>query len=411
VRKLFFSLTPFLFSIELADLNILHASHSFPLSPNGTSSSSSSQFTVTAAKAGSILLQGDGTAQFNNSVGTNNSFQVGSNTNLGVNASASSSLPYGVSSIATLDIGASSVLKQVIGTSATNVAKSTTATAAHEVARGAMASTEIGVEWDRNTNGRWSSEGAWKVDYDREYNSAYSNAYSNIKSNETSTGQSGTISGVFKTKETGSATTGGSMADWSLAASAVAEAKYGSSYEYSHNFASESEYRAAFDAEYNRAYAEAAARAQRTSESEVTVNGIGSDASVIPAETSKFDVQIAVADESTAVNPVGNANGSAGLNLTTSSFANQSNASTASGFIQAFGGTKINPIPSIIPHCGAGGAGVCWDRTTETDFDEIEIFSSPPTTDSEGDEYLGSIFGFDDSNMPISGESIQNPYY
>ena len=186
-------------------------------------SSSSPQFSVTAATAGSILFQGDGTAQFNNSVGTNNSFQVGSSTNLGVNASTSSTAEYGVTAGATLDMGASSVLKQVIGTSGSNAAKTSTATAAHEVARNHMASTEIGVEWDRNVNGRYSSEGAWKVDYDREYNSTYTNAYSNIKSQETSTAQSGTISGVFKTKETGSATTGGSMADWSASASASAD--------------------------------------------------------------------------------------------------------------------------------------------------------------------------------------------
>ena len=175
MRKLFFSLTLFLFSIELADLNIAHAEHAFPLLPNRTSSSSSPQFSVTAGTAGAILFQGDGTAQFNNSVGTNNSFQVGSSTNLGVNASASSTAEYGVNAGASLDMGAASTMKQVIGTSGQNAAKTSTATAAHEVARSAMSSTEIGVEWDRDTNGRWSSEGAWKVDYDREYNPAYQN--------------------------------------------------------------------------------------------------------------------------------------------------------------------------------------------------------------------------------------------
>ena len=100
------------------------------------------------------------------------------------------------------------------------------------------------------------------------------------------------------------------------------------------------------------------------------------------------------------------------MNLSTSSFANQSNASTASGFIQSFGGTTVKPkpTPSIIPYCGAVSAGVCWDRSTDTDYDEIEILSSPPTSESVGYEYLGSIF-YDDSNMPAIGESIQNPYY
>ena len=101
-------------------------------------SGSSPQFTVTAASAGAINFQGEGTAQFNNSLGTNNSFQVGSSTNLGVNASASSTSEYGVTAGATLDMGAESVLKQVIGTSGNSQTKTSTATAAHEVARNHM---------------------------------------------------------------------------------------------------------------------------------------------------------------------------------------------------------------------------------------------------------------------------------
>jgi hypothetical protein len=212
------------------------------------SSSGSPQFSVTAAKAGAILFQGDGTAQFNNSVGTNNSFQVGSSTNLGVNASTSSTAEYGVTAGATLDMGASSTMKQVIGTSGSNAAQTSTATAAHDIARSSVASTSVGVEWDRDTNGRWSSQGEWQRDYDREYSSAYQNAYSQIKSSETTTGSSGTISGVFKTKETGSATTGGSMADWSASASAAADTKYGVDYENrnsTYSFSSEGAWQAA----------------------------------------------------------------------------------------------------------------------------------------------------------------------
>ena len=303
-------------------------------------SSSSPQFSVTAATAGSILFQGDGTAQFNNSVGTNNSFQVGSSTNLGVNASTSSTAEYAVTAGATLDMGASSVLKQVIGTSGSNAAKTSTATAAHEVARNHMASTSIGVDWSAENNRGYSTQGEWQVAYDREYNNTYSNAHSNIKSTETSTGSSGTISGVFATKETGAATTGGSMADWSASASLSADTKYGVDYENrssTYSFSTEGAWQAAYDAEYNRAYAGAAAGAQRTSESEVTVNGIGSDASITAAESSTFDVQIS---QNSGMNfgSTATANGSSGASLATSSFANQSNSSTASGFMQAFGG-------------------------------------------------------------------------
>ena len=64
----------------------------------------SPQFKVTAASPGTIDFTGSGTAQFNNSIGTNNSFQVGSSTNLGVNASASSTPEYGVDGQARLDL-------------------------------------------------------------------------------------------------------------------------------------------------------------------------------------------------------------------------------------------------------------------------------------------------------------------
>ena len=68
----------------------------------------------------------------------------------------------------------------------------------------------------------------------------------------------------------------------------------------------------------------------------MTVNGIGSDAAITAADTSKFDVQIA---QNSGMNfgSTATANGSAGASLATSSFANQSNSSTASGFMQAFG--------------------------------------------------------------------------
>lgn len=309
-----------------------------PAKANDTSGSP--QFQVTAASPGAITFQGSGTAQFNNSLGTNNSFQVGSSTNLGVNASTSSTAEYGVSSKAQLDLAGNTTLKQVIGTSGTNQNKTNTAIRAHDVARTAMSSWEGGASWDVDNNRGYSSEGEWQAAYDREYSNAYQNAYSSMNSSDSSTGQSGTISGEFKTKETGAARTSGSMADWQASAKASAEASYGVDYEsYSGNVTYESEaaWQADYDAEYNRAYGSAAAGAARTSESNVTVNGIGSDASVQAADTSTFDVAIA---QNTGDNygSTATANGSAGASLATSSFANQSQSSTASGFMQAFGG-------------------------------------------------------------------------
>jgi len=301
---------------------------------------SSPQFEVAAASPGAIVFQGSGTAQFNNSLGTNNSFQVGSSTNLGVNASTSSTAEYGVSSKAQLDLAGNTTLKQVIGTSGTAQNKTNTAVRAHDVARTAMSSWAGGASWDVDNNNGYGSEGEWQVAYDREYSNAYQNAYSSMNSTDSSQESSGTISGEFKTKETGAARTSGSMADWGASASASAEASYGASYEsYSGNatYASEAEWQADYDAEYNRAYGAAAAGAARTSESNVTVNGIGSDASVQAADTSTFDVAIAQ-NQGDSFGSTATANGSAGASLATSSFVNQSQSSTASGFMQAFGG-------------------------------------------------------------------------
>ena len=52
----------------------------------GSSPAKADQFTISASSPGTLSFSGSGTAQFNNSLGTNNSFQVGSATSLGVNA-------------------------------------------------------------------------------------------------------------------------------------------------------------------------------------------------------------------------------------------------------------------------------------------------------------------------------------
>ena len=70
----------------------------------------------------------------------------------------------------------------------------------------------------------------------------------------------------------------------------------------------------------------------------MNVTGIGSDAEVISLETSNFLVDISTTSDP-ASGSTSTANGSAGASLATSSFANQSSSSTASGFLQAFGGS------------------------------------------------------------------------
>ena len=100
--------------------------------------------------------------------------------------------------------------------------------------------------------------------------------------------------------------------------------------------------------------------AARTSSSDVEVTGIGSDASVTAAGTSTFDVLISTVDdvlpESTAT-----ANGAAGANLSTSSFANQSQASTASAFMQAFGGNQVGFVETDTTMGTSTGTGTVGD--------------------------------------------------
>ena len=128
----------------------------------------------------------------------------------------------------------------------------------------------------------------------------------------------GEISGQFNTVERGSASTGGSMADWSSSASYSADTKYGNSYENrtgTREWSSEREWQADYDREYNRAYGAAAAGATRESDSNVTVNGIGSDAAVTASESSVFSVEI-TSNNGTGPDPA-TANGSAGSSLAT----------------------------------------------------------------------------------------------
>jgi len=294
-------------------------------------------FTVTAATPGAITFSGKGTAQFNNSTGTNNSFQVGSSTNLGVNASSSSTAEYGVTGQASLDLAGTTVLKQVIGTSGRT--SETTKSRAHDVARTAMSSWSGGASWESG-NSNYDSSAEWKAAYDAEYSRNYNNEYSTTAGAETQ--DNGTISGVFKTTETGSAKASSSLTDYTTAASASADREWGVSYENQSNkggvtYDNSMDWQAAYDREYNRAYSAASSGASRNTESEVTVNGIGSDANVQAADTSTFAVDI-VQNTGQTFGSTATANGSAGASLATSSFANQSQSSTASGFMQAFGG-------------------------------------------------------------------------
>jgi len=419
----------------------------------------SPQFTLTQGSAGNLIFQGVGTAQYNNSIGTNNSFQVGSSTNLGVNASTSSTPEYAVESHAKLDLAGNSTLKQIIGTSGSSSSQTaeqvaamtyahdqasssadqhaqqsayesahssatTSATSVANTARstwesdhsstwtqyfeanGGVVDTDSGDEDSASfsadatyqSKAEWESayESTWQTAYDVEYDAAYESAYtsdysaayenkyqseyssvytdaiSNIQTNSTAESTAGVIKGTFTTQEYGASESGGSMADWQQSAQYAASesveltylADWAAYVDYNTvtttdendvettglsaqaAYQTEAEYDAArsdaYSTAYNQAYSNAMTSSSRTSSSDVEVTGIGSDASVTSAATSTFDVKISttLADSSDAESTA-TANGAAGANLSTSSFANQSQASTASAFMQAFGGDGL----------------------------------------------------------------------
>ena len=309
------------------------------------SSAKADQFTISASSPGSVNFSGSGTAQFNNSLGTNNSFQVGSATSLGVNASSSSTPEYGVSSTADLKLSGSTQLQQQIGTSGTESGR--THTRAHESANSRLSEQGWGSSWSADVqvgNKTYDVEAAWNHDRQQAYESEYSSAHSTYSGNATA--NAGTISGSFKTVENSRAGAGGNSSDWESTATAAVNAEYGSDYtsrgtEYTSMTALD--YSAAREQSYNREYASASASNNRFSDSQVTVEGIGSDATIVAKDDSAFTTIITRNTGTVDGASTATAQGSAGASLSSVSLANQSQSQTASAFIQSFGGVSVPP--------------------------------------------------------------------
>jgi len=81
--------------------------------------------------------------------------------------------------------------------------------------------------------------------------------------------------------------------------------------------------------------------AESKSEAVVQVKGVGSIATLNASGDSAFNVDVATRLRNSIPESNGTANGSAGGNLATSSFANQSNTQSASAFMQAFGANTV----------------------------------------------------------------------
>jgi len=372
-------------------------------------------FVINAVTPGVVSFSGEGTAQFNNSSSTSNAFSVGSSTNFGVNAAASSTNDYMVDSNALLQLSGTSQLQQTIGTSssaANTMAAAEAASMAADSIANRTTTAEFGQSWDDYVainggtftgtaapatiatatggyEGEFTSKQAYEAAKKDFFNEQMTEAFSNVttasteSSSQGASGQ-GIIRGEFITTNQNSSeigATAGSSSSNTASATATANETFGSSYEeYSNKFAqyagadglltNATEIAAAkaagieynegtgtklgntdwtsarqetIDSLYSALQLAAASQGSVNTDSSatVTVTGVGSIATLNSSDQSAFNVDVATRLRNSIPETNGTANGSAGGNLATSSFANQSNTLSASAFIQAFGPNTV----------------------------------------------------------------------
>ena len=385
-------------------------------------------FMINAVTPGVVSFSGEGTAQFNNSSSTSNAFSVGSSTNFGVNASASSTKDYLVDSSALLALSGTSQLQQTIGTSssaANTMAAAEAASKAADSIANRTTTSEFGQNWNdykaqngvdtssttQNTSAlEYKTQAAYDAARKDFFNEQMTEAFSNVTTASTTSSSQGAsgqgiIKGEFVTTNSNRTDIGasaGSSAANSASATSVANSEFGSSYiEYTNKFLSyagsdkvintESEKAAAQAAgvQFNEtattiggvSYAAGTALAESTtsttagdssktwtgarqekvdsvmsslqlasasqgsvtqdSQATVTVTGVGSIATLNSKDTTDFSVDVMTRLRNSIPESNGTANGNAGGNLATSSFANQSNTLAANAFIQAFGPNTV----------------------------------------------------------------------
>lgn len=230
-----------------------------------------------------------GTVQYSNSVGSNDSFSVGANTNIGANVNASSTPDYSVTSNATFGVAASTI-NQKIGTANSNTSSSTNTISDIEETGNSLATTEVEKDFTQDTTGRggywwWNRRNKTRTHITDDQLTTVKNEYTkDIKSDimetlTTDNSSSGTISGSFAKSFS---TTGSS--------------------------------------------------------NDVTVNGIGTDANLVAAGDSKFSSNIEKPTGAGAVaNPgAGTASGGASGSVGTTATANASSTQFVSSFGQAY---------------------------------------------------------------------------
>ena len=222
-------------------------------------------FMINAVTPGVVSFSGEGTAQFNNSSSTSNAFSVGSSTNFGVNASASSTKDYLVDSSALLALSGTSQLQQTIGTSssaANTMAAAEAASKAADSIANRTTTSEFGQNWNdykaqngvdtssttQNTTAlEYKTQAAYDAARKDFFNEQMTEAFSNVTTASTTSSSQGAsgqgiIKGEFVTTNSNRTDIGasaGSSAANSASATSVANSEFGSSYiEYTNKFLS-----------------------------------------------------------------------------------------------------------------------------------------------------------------------------
>ena len=295
-------------------------------------------FSITTADPQNIDFKGTGTANFNNSTGTANNFNVGSTTNLGVNGSINATRDYSGTSDGTLQLAGTSVMQQTIGTSgnAANVQAASQAaglaafTSANQFAKQEAETAvldDYGTSYDatktyQDSSGntvavanteQWESakEAYYQAKFNENYQTRYAEDYkttleasqlvqSTSSSSSSENTQQGVISGDFKTTNSGASGSTSSHKDWLKSARDAADAAYGTNFadkasgsaSDSATIADATAWQTAWDKAFDDAYDASQSAQWNESQSNVTVTGVGNIANVNAAGSSSFTVRL-----------------------------------------------------------------------------------------------------------------------
>ena len=289
----------------------------------------SASTTKTSGSGGKV-----GTFQASLSEGDQQRFAVGTSTNIGVNATSSSTSDYQANSTATFGFG-SSTLRQSIGTSG-----STQSVTQRDQAKASY------VEQTASTSAAQSASTSVGSSAESYYNKASANA-TTTGNTSTSTGYSWWNSGY---QNTGTNKTWNQLSsDEQKSVSASYQQAYNSSYNTAYSSASTSA-ATSYDssASANEAatgvisgsfVSSSASSATPTSENannQVTVRGIGNAANVNAAGNSVFNSAITARPGTPAAGTSGTASGSAGANVSTTASADAAATKFSSVYIQSY---------------------------------------------------------------------------